>query len=143
MAATRHAPGERVQVCAREAGPNWLRILWRLEYLPTFVSCGRQVQMHEHGAVVAWPELDLPPGTTGSRMVSGWQAAVCGAPMTQGRHYAEFTVVCAGHGVVTLGVVGSEFDAEDDTEDTRAAAQRFFDRGNHHRAWLWNAESWR
>lgn len=133
MAAMRHAP-ERVRVCAREEGPNWLRVLWRLEYLPTFESCGRQVHIQEHGAVVAWPEL--PPGTAGSPMVSGWQAAVCGAPMTQGRHYAEFTVECAGHGVVMLGVVGSEFDAEDDTEDTRAAAQRFFDRGNHHRAWV-------
>jgi hypothetical protein len=51
--------------------------------------------------------------------------------MTKGRHYAEFTVESAGHGVVLLGVVGNGFNAEDDADHTRYAddRQRFFDGG--------------
>ena len=139
VAAMRHAP-DRVRVCALEEGPNWLRILWRLDHLPTFVSSGSQVQVREHGAVATWPEL--AQGTIGNPNISGWQAAVCGAPMTRGRHYAEFTVESEGHGIVLLGIVSSEFNAEDDGDETRGAdgSQQNFD-GGRNQAWMLSISS--
>lgn len=134
----RHAP-DRIRVFALEEGLDWLRILWRLEHFPTFVSCGSQVHVLEHGAVANWPELTQ--GTVSNPAVSGWQAAVCGGPMTRGRHYAEFTVESAGHGMVLLGVVGSRFSADDtDATDGVDDSRQFFDNGRNE-AWVLSISS--